>query len=976
MFLINVKLNGGKMKTFLKIAAAALAVAAASAGAFASDVRKAAEKASREGLRVYEVSRKVETVGNVRATTVELMFENTTDRTMESEFEFPLDDGESVTGYALDINGKMRRGVVVEKDKGRQAFEEIVRRGVDPGLVEMTAGNNFRTRVYPITPRGVRHLEITVERELTGAEAKAQSGKVYTQTVGKDTYFYCYAEAPQIPQAERPKAARLVVWWDSSASGARRDVESEIALLEQHVASMESPRVLVVPFSETIRGARMFEGNSKTALRKLSEYIRSIEYDGATNLSLDFGSLGGDEALVFSDGLGNWDDAKKPTKKERAELLKGADGFGGGTPTVGAVTSALSADFSRLRKIARAGGGQFVNVRQLGVDGAEKALAERPLRLVRAECDGKAVSALLPADGETVPGDGISVAGILKKKKAKIRLVFGRGNEASEAVEIEVSAVGSEDSERIQRLWAKKRIDSLSEDYDANRTEIIELSKRHGIVTKETSLIVLENVSDYVRYGIEPPEELREEYERLAGRMNRTKPQDGGGIPASVYRLFEEFREWWRKSPSDWKREAEKKEAAKREAEKRRLEQRTRGRPVNDTMILMDAAETAPAAAAAPVARLDDRKMAGGARMMKGEAAPSPRAAPRKPTASSRASAAAFDEMVEEAEALAETAAGPADGSAAPANEAAPERGASVSLRAWESGAPYLAALKKTETEKMYAKYLDLRKEWGGSPAFYMEVSDYFAEEGLERESVRILSNLAEMNLEDTDVLRALGYKLVERGLPSLAVRVFERLARLRPEVPQFHRDLAMAARDAGDAQTAVDHLWLVASRDWDGRYHGIQQTALNDMNSIIARTGRRKIDTARIDSKLMENFDCDVRVVLTWNTDDCDIDLWVTDPSGEKCFYGHKYTAQGGRMSRDFTQGYGPEEFCLRSAERGKYKIEANYFGTRKQSMLQPVTVQAEVYTNFGRADEKRQVLTLQLKEVRGTFLVGEVEL
>lgn len=41
-----------------------------------------------------------------------------------------------------------------------------------------------------------------------------------------------------------------------------------------------------------------------------------------------------------------------------------------------------------------------------------------------------------------------------------------------------------------------------------------------------------------------------------------------------------------------------------------------------------------------------------------------------------------------------------------------------------------------------------------------------------------------------------------------------------------------------------------------------------------------------------------DLRVVLTWYADNTDIDLWVTDPKGEKAFYGHQLTYQGGRMS------------------------------------------------------------------------------
>jgi len=79
--------------------------------------------------------------------------------------------------------------------------------------------------------------------------------------------------------------------------------------------------------------------------------------------------------------------------------------------------------------------------------------------------------------------------------------------------------------------------------------------------------------------------------------------------------------------------------------------------------------------------------------------------------------------------------------------------------------------------------------------------------------------------------------------------------------------------------------------------------------------------------------------------------------------------------MSRDFTQGYGPEEFCIKNAKRGVYKIEANYFGNRQQKILQPVIVQAEVYTNFGRANQSKQVLTLQLDDIKQTFFIGDVE-
>ncbi|MDR1830720.1 MAG: hypothetical protein LBQ76_08130, partial [Candidatus Fibromonas sp.] len=65
----------------------------------------------------------VEVTGNIASTRYTLVFKNKTDRILEGELTFPLPDGRSATHYALDINGKMREAVPVEKAKGTQVFE-------------------------------------------------------------------------------------------------------------------------------------------------------------------------------------------------------------------------------------------------------------------------------------------------------------------------------------------------------------------------------------------------------------------------------------------------------------------------------------------------------------------------------------------------------------------------------------------------------------------------------------------------------------------------------------------------------------------------------------------------------------------------------------------------------------------------------------------------------------------------------------
>ena len=55
---------------------------------------------------------------------------------------------------------------MVEKAKARVAYENTIRQKIDPGLVEKTKGNNFRTRIYPIPAKGYKRVLIGIEQTL------------------------------------------------------------------------------------------------------------------------------------------------------------------------------------------------------------------------------------------------------------------------------------------------------------------------------------------------------------------------------------------------------------------------------------------------------------------------------------------------------------------------------------------------------------------------------------------------------------------------------------------------------------------------------------------------------------------------------------------------------------------------------------------------------------------------------------------
>ena len=71
-----------------------------------------------------------------------------------------------------------------------------------------------------------------------------------------------------------------------------------------------------------------------------------------------------------------------------------------------------------------------------------------------------------------------------------------------------------------------------------------------------------------------------------------------------------------------------------------------------------------------------------------------------------------------------------------------------------------------------------------------------------------------------------------------------------------------------------------------------------------------------RVDPRLRYDVAADVRIVLGWDTDGTDMDLWVTEPSGELSDYNNKATKSGGVHSDDLVVGYGPEEYIAASDE------------------------------------------------------------
>jgi len=945
------------------------------------------------GLQISKLSVDIVVTGNIATTTFDITFFNPLGRVLEGEFEFPLADGQSISRYALDMNGHLREGVVVEKEKARVAFENTVRRNIDPGLVEKTKGNNFRTRIYPIPANGEKRVVIGIEQELQVVDNKLlyqlplyisekleqfsihslvqnsstkpamqenqlkgfdfssrendwqgsfaandfspqqtvafsipfneAASSVFTGDYNNSTAFYITTPMNAAFRA-KAKAGNIVLLWDISASAEKRNIEKEIALIKKYAERVKDQHITLVPFNIAAKQSESFDiqnGDAAALIKRLNDF----SFDGGTQLgAINLQQYNANEVLLFTDGLSTFG---------KDEILLAA------TP-VTVINSSPSADHAYLKFIASQTHGKYLDLTRLELEEAVNNMDQQALVFINAEYNKNEIEELYPA---TTAHGGFSVAGIMKTATANIKLNYGYGNTVTQSQSFTVTKKGA-GYDNIKKIWAAMKIAQLDMQYAKNKAIITALGKEFSIVTQNTSLIVLDRVEDYVQYEITPPAELQQEYYTLLKDKQANENNEKETAFNEALDAMNNMKDWWG----------------------------TDRKPIPAQKFTVPIPEPQ---AVQSVTYSNAGSVAGNGFTVTADSAAA--FSSNQSYYLSANEAAKDEEFKVEADRMLVADAQLAEVSkiaAVPLSPQAPPTSDNIQLNEWQPDVPYLKQLEKTAPSAYLSTYLELKKEYENQPSFYADVARFFFSRQNNELALQVLSNINELKLEDAELLRIVANQLLEMGERELAVETFKDILEIRGEQPQSYRDLALAQNEAGNFEEAVKLLYKVATSSWDSRFGEVKAIALNEMNAIIS--SHPQVNITGIDTRLVKAMPVDVRIVIGWSSDNSDIDLWVTDPHKEKCYYSNSETAAGGRISNDVTQGYGPEEFLMKKAVNGNYLVEINLFGDRRQTLGGPVTVKAELFTNFGKPNQKREVINCRLTSDKEVIKIGELSI
>ena len=512
----------------------------------------------------------------------------------------------------------------------------------------------------------------------------------------------------------------------------------------------------------------------------------------------------------------------------------------------------------------------------------------------------------------------------------------------------------------LATVWAKRRMSDLANQADSRKDEFLKLARKYSVAGPNHSLIVLERLEQYLEHDIEPNEKMSFHSEWKKRRAAQDDPialkKAKADHEANLLKYWEERVKWWN-NPKPPKR-----------TPKSGVFDNAVAAAVQD--VVVEAEEVAPVAEMPSVrSYVRQGRGYGDVRRARVESARAPQ------------------------ERKAKSAQVEVDSSAP-----------TVSLKAWDPKTPYLESLKSAaDADGAYKAYLKEREKYGQSPAFYLDCAGWFYKEGKRALGDKIISNLAEFKLEDAALWRSMGWRAREARSYELSILAFRKVLKLRGEEAQSRRDLALVLAEYGKwlrkfssnpnapqpyieeaMKLFADAAFNVCARKSGVRGNDFQVSiiALEELNGLISwvESAKWHLDqkpkVPEFDAAYRRDLPVKLRIVMSWDVDETDIDIHVLEPNGEEAYYGHRRTSEGGFVSEDVTTGYGPEEYLKKDLERGVYKICSNYFASHQTSLTGAATITVCVYTDWGTKDEKFELITFRLDKPKKKLLIGEVKL
>jgi len=908
-------------------------------------------------LGLEELRATVDLDGPLARTEFHLVFRNTEARQREGRFSLVLPATASVSRFGMKIAGEWREARIVSRAKGREVYEAILKQRRDPALLERDLGNQFSARVFPIAAHERKEIAIAYEHVVSeaqpyrlalrglpvvptlvvdiaqdGARASAvQSGQPpedvllpvarRSTAIAAGDAFVARLEAP--PTAAAAPLDRVLVLVDTSAS--RTTVMGRQGQAVRAVLAALRPDAEVAVAAYDHQVTELYRGPARGAELAISR-LYDVGALGASDLggALAYAARAGmPRVILVGDGMATLG-VREPAKL--AALLRGASASAGErAPTqriierIDALQVGETIDRDALGPIVAAGAtpGAILDGRDL-----ERATRQLAAAVGSERRIAVAGATTWPATTRGVaPGDPVWVFG-RRTGAGPLRVEIG-------AQVITVAPTSAHDSTRVTRAVAAAQVAAMTEQLArltdgpqkrALATELEKLALAHGLVSQQTSLIVLESAADEQRFLGPPPADTEPEHTAMHDtRFDEVlgsaagEQGDGGGevirISGSAPAIDSTSTAQGITINHDYIRNVP-------------LQGRTFEGVVVDGAVNLSGSTSVENVYIADSTTVRSRSR--GAFQVKADVM-SPLA--NELVARSIAAGGMVPDDPEDEESAATT--------DAPAEQ---QREVVWSQLATPHEGTYLAvreAIAADDRERALATASAAELANPGDITNVLALGEALEARGAYALAARAYGSLVDLYPNRAELLRAAGQRLdaLADRFPAardLAIDAYRRALAERPDHAHTYRLLALSLLLANRSDTDAEVLPTLAA--------GIARASETAVSTVLSddRAVAQAVLAARHPEHAAEYLGAQsspvsrqatLRIVLAWETDANDVDLHVLDRAGDEAYYAHPALPSGGMLLQDITRGWGPEMFTIVDPRAFPYRVAVHYY-------------------------------------------------
>jgi Ca-activated chloride channel family protein len=124
--------------------------------------------------------------GGLAETRVDQRFFNPSERDVEGWYWFTIPEDAMLVGFALETNGVLVEGEIVEKQQAVATYERAAASDDNPALLEWIDDRTVRARIYPVPAAGERRIVVRYQQLLSESEGKLRYSYPLAAAGGRD----------------------------------------------------------------------------------------------------------------------------------------------------------------------------------------------------------------------------------------------------------------------------------------------------------------------------------------------------------------------------------------------------------------------------------------------------------------------------------------------------------------------------------------------------------------------------------------------------------------------------------------------------------------------------------------------------------------------------------------------------------------------------------------------------------------------